>query len=625
MVRFGWSGAIALALSLVQPLFAADNGNGTFTNPPLFADFPDPDIIRVGVDFYMVSTTFVNSPGLAVLHSNDLINWTTIGNVVDRLAGDARYDMNGGTLYRNGVFAPSIRYKDGTFYVAVQPNGTGQGLQIYHTQDPAGSWQLNELNGGAFDPGLFIDTDGTPYVVYGGAYQNNLYIRQLTPNLDGFATSQQIIATNSFGLEGSHVAKKGNYHYMFNARPSNLSMYVSRSTSLLSGWTNQQLLTDGSGSGHQGGIVDLENGDWYGFAMRDSGPVGRMTNMSPVAWVNDWPVWGNNNVVPGTAPKPILGQPIAVQPTSADFNDAELLPDWRWNHNPDDARWSLSERPGYLRLKPTVAPDFWNARNTLTYKGFGPTSEAVVEMDISRLATGDVAGLGMLGKGLANLSVNRLASGDAQLVLSTGTATASSGPLSQQATASLGEADNVYLLLKMNFQVNQGQTAYSLDGQTWNTIGGTFPLQWDWATGTFQGEQFAIYNYNSTASSGYVDVNRATFIQRADLNRDGSVDASDYQRFLAYHSHPLPGSAPIATFAYGDLDGDLDNDFNDFRAFQANYIAIHGASAFSAMVASLGQAPEPGTAMLMLMGAATITSCSRRRRFARNVYSTSHR
>ena len=182
--------SVALSVCLTQSSFAADNGDGTYTNPPLYADFPDPDIIRVGDDFYMVSTTFVNSPGLAVLHSKDLVNWTTINNVIDRLQGHPGYDMNGGPLYRNGVFAPSIRYHNGTYYVAVQPNGTGQGLQIYHTQDPAGDWQLNQLNGGAFDPGLFFEDNGTPYVIYGGAWQNNIYVRQLTPNLNGFATAR---------------------------------------------------------------------------------------------------------------------------------------------------------------------------------------------------------------------------------------------------------------------------------------------------------------------------------------------------------------------------------------------------------------------------------------------------
>ena len=547
--------SVAFGMSFAHFALAADNGNGTYTNPPLYADFPDPDIIRVGSDFYMVSTTFVNSPGLAVLHSTDLVNWSTIGNVIPTLQGDARYNMTGGNLYRNGTFASSIRYQNGTYYVAMQPNGTspGQGLQIYHTQNPAGPWTLNQLNFGAFDPGLFFDDSGTPYVIYAGAWQTNVFLRQLNSTLSGTVGSEQTIITNDPGLEGSHVVKRNGYYYLFNARPNNASMYVSRSTNLFSGWTTQQLLSDGSGSGHQGGVVDLANGDWYGFAMRDSGPVGRMTNISPVIWVNDWPVFGNNNVIPSTSTKPILGQPIIVQPTSTGFDNSTLPPDWRWNHNPDNTRWSLTDRPGYLRLKPTVSPDLWNARDSLTYKGFGPTSQLVIEMDISNMQVGDNAGLGMIGKGLASLAVQRLAGGQAQLVLSTGTATATSGPTTQQATAALGSANMVYLSLQMNFQSNLGQTAYSLDGLTWSTIGNSFALKWDWATGTFQGEQYAIFNYDAAQSSGYVDINRASFVQKGDYNRDGVVDANDYSVWQNSFGQTGAGLA-----ADGNLNGIVD-------------------------------------------------------------------
>jgi beta-xylosidase len=586
------TGSLMLAVCFMQRVFAADNGDGTYTNPPLYADFPDPDIIRVKDDFYMVSTTFVNSPGLAVLHSKDLVNWSTIGNVIDRLQGHPGYDMSGGPLYRNGVFAPSIRYRNGTFYVAVQPNGTGQGLQIYHTQDPAGEWQLNQLSSGGFDPGLFFDDDGTPYVIHGGAWQNNITIRQLTPNLDGFAGANQVIHTHSPGLEGVHAVKRGDYYYLFHSAPSQLAMYMSRSTSLFGGWETMRVIDDSSGSGHQGGIVQLPNGDWYGFAMLDSGPIGRVTNISPITWENDWPVWGNDNVIPDQATKPIQGQPIIVHPRSTGFDDLTLPPDYRWNHNPDDSRWSLTERAGYLRLKPTVAPDFWNARNTLTYKGFGPTSEAVVEMDISNLQGGDVAGLGMLGKGLATLQVKRIAAGQSQLVLSTGTATANSGPTSEQATATLGAANTVYLLLRMDFIQNQGQTAYSLDGLNWNRIGNSFPLLWDWATGTFQGEQYAVFNYNAASSNGYVDINRITFVPKADLDRDGDLDAADFLRLAEYHFVSLVGESALETFAYGDLDGDLDNDYEDFRIFQEEYIAIHGAAAFDTLLTGLKLVPE---------------------------------
>ncbi|MAT69902.1 MAG: hypothetical protein CMJ58_10300 [Planctomycetaceae bacterium] len=526
----------------VNLTLAADNGDGTYTNPPLNADYPDPDIIRVSDDFYMVSTTFAGSPGLAVLHSHDLVNWTTIGNVVERLSGDPRYDMQGGTLYRNGIFAPSIRYHRGTFYVAVQPNGTGQGLQIYYTNDPAGEWQMHQLDGGAFDPALFIDDDGTPYVINSGAWHPEVYLRELSPNLDRFVGPRKVIHMYP-GLEGTHVVKRGEWYYMFHSRPGQLAMYVSRSKNLLGDWETKRSIDDRSGSGHQGAIVDLPDGGWYGFVMLDSGPIGRVTNISPIAWEDDWPVWGEHNVVPRTAPKPIDGQPIIERPISIDFAGDRLSPEWRWNHNPDNSRWSLSERPGYLRLKPTESPDFWNARNSLTHKGWGPTSCAVATLDVSHLAPGDRAGLGMLGKSLATVAVERAANGQSALVLSTGVQSAS--PVEPTATATIGDATIVHLALQMDFTANSGRCGYSLDGETWTAVGEAFPLMWDWRTGTFQGEQYAVFCYNAEPSDGYVDVDSVRFPKEPLQFTAVAADA---------HAEQSPAPVAFDSFEYTGVD-----------------------------------------------------------------------
>ena len=132
----------------------SDNGDGTYTNPPLYADFPDPDIIRVGEDFYFATTTFVNTPGLTIMHSQDLVNWEYVSHVIDRLDGRPEYDLQGGTAYRSGVFAPSLRCHKGTFYVVVTP--VGQHTRIYAAANARGPWSYHELDHKAFDPGFFI-------------------------------------------------------------------------------------------------------------------------------------------------------------------------------------------------------------------------------------------------------------------------------------------------------------------------------------------------------------------------------------------------------------------------------------------------------------------------------------
>lgn len=498
---------VLLALAMPVGAVGQDNGDGTYTNPPLYADYPDPDIIRVGEDFYFASTTFVNSPGLVILHSRDLVNWQTAGYVIDRLDGDPRYDMAGGTAYRNGVFAPSLRHHKGTFYVAVTPNG--KRTRIYSAQDVRGPWTHHELETGAFDPGLFFDDDGTAYIFTSGGWDGQVTLLTLGPALDRVVSSRKIFYVK--GIEGSKALKIGGWYYLFNALPSRLALVCSRSRSLDGPWETIEVLDDRRG-GHQGAIVDLPDGTWYGFVMCDRGPIGRVTNMSPITWKEGWPLWGQPQElgrVPATARKPIQGYPAKTWPTSTEFDSNQLDLNWQWNHNPDDARWSLTERPGFLRLRPTVADDFWNARNSLTHKGWGPTSCAVAKLDISHVQPGDVAGLGMLGRTLVTLAIDRSADGQAKLMLCTGDAAA---PLPAKASAEIGKTQVVYLSLEMDFITSKGRCGYSLDGETWTSIGEAFPLKWDWRTGTFQGQQFAVFCYNPKPSSGYLDVDSIRFV-----------------------------------------------------------------------------------------------------------------
>lgn len=190
---FGFLLLTGLLFSLTVSVFAwqSDNGDGTFTNPPLYADYPDPSIIRVGNDFYLASTTFVNVPGLVILHSQDLVNWEIVGHCISSFTGSDLYNLQGGDKYGEGCFAPSIAYKNGTFYVAVTING--ENTRIYYATNPAGPWNYYQLSAGYFDPCLFIESDGTPYLVWGGAWENSIKMIQLNSNLSGTTGSQQTI------------------------------------------------------------------------------------------------------------------------------------------------------------------------------------------------------------------------------------------------------------------------------------------------------------------------------------------------------------------------------------------------------------------------------------------------
>lgn len=499
---------VTIASSVMAQVWRSDQGDGTYRNPVLFADYPDPDIIRVDDEFYFVSTTFTNSPGVTILHSRDLVNWTIATHVVPRLDGDPRYDLKDGGDYRHGFYAASLRRHKGMFYLAVTP--VGHKTRIYRSARIDGPWTYKELDREAFDPALFIDEDGTAYL--GTSIGSDGTVTLLTLNDDLSAVTAAKVTYYNKGAEGSKIVRRGGWYYLFNAIPRKLAMTVSRSRSLWGPWETKPSIDDRTG-GHQGAIVDLKDGSWYGFVMVDAGAIGRMTNISPIFWKDDWPYWGtpdNPDRVPDMSPKPILGQPFAEPPSSDDFSTGKLGLQWQWNHNPDDNRWSLTQRPGYLRLRATQADGIWTAHNTLTQKAQGPRMRAVAKIDTSGVRAGDLCGLGSFGKYNAQLAVTKEADGRRALRMQL-TESTIQGPRTEVRVPSLPlRTARLWLRIDMDFETKQGNLAYSLDNKAWAEIGGAFPLAFDWRTGTFQGQQIALSCYNPGPSGGYIDVDSFT-------------------------------------------------------------------------------------------------------------------
>ncbi len=508
-----------------------------YVNPPIYADYPDPDIIRVGNDFYFSTTTFIDVPGLTILHSRDLVHWEIVTHLVSQLTGSPNYNItNGVQNYGNGVFASSLRYHNGTFYCVETPNG--QNTTIYHSTNILGPWQANLLNTVAFDPGLFIDTNGAGYIVTAGGWQSNTTF--LTLNSSFSQVVATTIITNGLGLEGSHVYQVGSYYYIFNSQPATGNMYVSRAPSLFGPYTFKYSLNNNLG-GHQGGIVDMPDGSYYGFNLKDSGAIGRMTYISPIFWSNGWPIWGTSNApgqIPATAPMPVVGAPSYQVATSDDFSSPTLGLQWQFNHNPDNTRWSLTARPGFLRLRPTGATNFWYARNTLIQKGQGPWSGAEVKFDLSHLQSGDVCGLGALCKTNGVISVTCNSPGNytlSQTVIVSLDSTKTNLSTTTVATAPF-TGTTIYLRTGLDFINNLGTLLYSSDGVTWTQLGGKFALAYDWLTGTFQGEQFAIFCYNPRPGSGYLDVDWFRFTPPAFIN--SIVENPDSSATLHFANSP---------------------------------------------------------------------------------------
>ncbi|MBN2536045.1 MAG: family 43 glycosylhydrolase, partial [Spirochaetales bacterium] len=534
----------------------SDNGDGTFKNPPLYADYPDPSIIRVGNDFYFASTTFVNVPGLVILKSKDLVNWEIAGHCISSFTGNNAYNMQGGTKYGNGCFAPSICYKSGTFYVAVTING--ENTRIYYANDVSGSWNYHQFNAGYFDPCLFIDDDGTPYLAYGGAWENRIRMLQLNSNLSGVVEEREIISYNN--IEGTHLTKHNGRYYLFNAVPAQ-RLLCSRASNVWGPYGETITLCEAGSGGHQGGIVDLPDGSYWGYIMQDDGAIGRMTRICPVTWDSEWPRFGrvgNLGRVESSYTKPIQNQPVKVPPTSDEFNGSSSGIQWMWNHNPDNSRWSLTGSA--LRLQAVTAPNFWNARNSLTQKGQGPASSGSIKIDCSAMQPGDIGGLGMLGDPHGYIAVT---TNPRRIIMSEED--------SVKATVDNISADILYFRIEMNFNNNQARFFWKDDSRDWQQSGTTITMGFDWQNGTFQGEQYAILCFNSSGNSGYMDVDWFRFDDKPGPGGDEPTPTPAETPVPT--PSPTPDQNPVwsggpyslnGTSDYVDLPDGLTNDLYDF-------------------------------------------------------------
>ena len=408
---------------------STDDGNGNYSNPVIFADVPDIDFIRVDDAYYMVSTTMHLSPGCPIMKSYDLVNWEIVNYVFNTLDdADNLALRNGEHSYGKGQWAASIRHHNGIFYVGFLSYSTGKSY-IYYTKDiENGRWERFVFDEGFHDMSLLFDEDGRVYIIYGGG---DIWCVELEKDLSAVKpeTKRKIISdaglTPGCLAEGAHAYKINGYYYIFIITwPSGgrRTQLCYRSKSLDGDWEMKVILDDNLGFRNdgvaQGGIIDSADGNWYCLLFQDHGAVGRLPVLMPMTWEDDWPVVGIDGKAPKTAEIPVKGMErkgIATRDEfinsqivrsyhsfadsleaagENDYNGSNLLPEWQWNHNPDNRLWSLTEREGYLRLKTgTVCRSVTQARNTLTQRTFGPECSAYIRLDVAKMKDGDVAGL----------------------------------------------------------------------------------------------------------------------------------------------------------------------------------------------------------------------------------------
>ncbi len=375
-------------------------------NPLTRLDYPDPDVIRVGDTYYMVSTTMHFMPGCEILRSYDLRNWEHLSYVYDRLDSTPAQRLEGEeNIYGKGMWAASLRYHEGVYYVCFVANDTHK-TYLYTAAAPEGPWEKHEIEGFYHDCSLFFDDDGRKYIVYGN---RQVFLTELKDDLSGPREGglHRLLIDDGdnpyLGYEGSHFYKIDGCYYLFviHSRPEKWRRTEAcfASDSLEGEFTGGDVLDDDYGlKDHgiaQGAIVDTPGGKWYAIQFQDTGAAGRIPFLMPVAWENGFPVFGDGGTVPERFPVESLrpGYVYAPLVESDDFK-GELKSCWQFNHEPKLSLISHDRTAGSWRVgTDKVCASLLQAVNTLTQRMLWPGCAAEVTLDGSGLKEGDFAGL----------------------------------------------------------------------------------------------------------------------------------------------------------------------------------------------------------------------------------------
>jgi beta-xylosidase len=414
----------AAARAIAYP-WSPDQGDGTYCNPILCADYSDPDVVRHGEDFYLTASSFNCTPGLPILHSRDLVNWTIIGHAIKNLPHPRYQEVQPGC----GVWAPSIRFHAGKFWVFFPT--PDEGIFITTAKSPAGPWSephLLEPGKGLIDPCPLWDEDGKAYLVhaYAGSragIKHMLRVRPMAPDGSRLLGDGQVVFHNPERhptLEGPKFLKKDGWYYILAPAGGVATGWqvAFRSRNIYGPYEDRIVLERGSTSingPHQGALVDAVDGNWWFAHFQDTDCYGRIVHLQPVTWKDGWPLIGEDHdgngigepVARHRLPK-VENQPVVPQ-TSDEFESPTLDLQWQWHANHKDDWYSLSARPGWLRFfaQPVAAADLAKAPTLLLQKFPARAFEAETLLDFSSLQSGEEAGLTVVGQTHAAVAVRR--------------------------------------------------------------------------------------------------------------------------------------------------------------------------------------------------------------------------
>jgi beta-xylosidase len=492
-----------------------DQGDGTYRNPVLPGDFSDLDCIRVGSDYYAISTTMDYSPGMLILHSKDLVNWTMLGHAVSNVLNIGpgmnwdRMDQSG-----RGVWAGAIRYHAGKFWIYFgTPN---EGYFMTTATNPAGPWEplTPVLKGSGWDDCCpFWDDDGQGYLI-GSQFsvdpsngkKYNIHLWKLTEDGKALVPGSDLILHQSPGSEANKLFKYQGfyYHYYSETRREGRVPMIARAKKITGPYERRQLLHVNKlddREPNQGGLVETNAGSWWFFTHHGTGGwEGRCASLLPVVWADGWPLIGKTgadgigNMV-WSAPMPVKGfQPVTPQ-TDDEFSTGTLSPQWEWRYHPRDEMWSLTEHPGFLRLhafKPLAQDNLLKVGNVLSERIIRTSSNVVTaKMEVGGMADGQSAGLCNFSvKSQAMLGVVQQ-DGVRRIFFRSG---------AKNVSAEVVTGSTVWLRCVWQLD-GVCRFSRSTDGKTFTELGEPYQMTW----GGYRGSRVGMVTYNNDREAGVVD------------------------------------------------------------------------------------------------------------------------
>jgi beta-xylosidase len=474
----------------------ADCGDGTYCNPILYADYSDPDAIRVGDDFYLVASSFNCTPGLPILHSRDLVNWTLIAHALKNLP-HSRYKK---VRHGEGVWAPAIRFHEGKFWIFYPT--PDEGIFLVTASQPAGPWSephCVKAGKGLIDPCPLWDDDGRAWLVhaYAGSragIRHRLRVCPMAPDGSKLLGAGKIVyhqPKKHPTIEGPKFLKRDDWYYILApAGGVETGWQVAlRSKNIYGPYEDKIILAQGRtriNGPHQGALVDTPDDGWWFLHFQDAGPYGRILHLQPVHWEDGWPMAGRHGAPIQRHPKPIVVRsqaPFAPQ-TSDEFNENKPGLQWQWQANHRDDWYSLAARPGWLRLYPQVALAGLNQQPNLLLQKFPARSFfAETFLELSPLQSGEEAGLVVMGNSYAALGLLRLGSRNCVIL---------------QVNSDIKHVyETVAGAIKLRVEVQTGgHCSFSFaENEKWVTLPQTFEAQ----KGTWVGAKVGLFSTRSLA------------------------------------------------------------------------------------------------------------------------------